>query len=436
MKSRIAAVAAGLFVCGTGVNPASAADLGGDCCADLEERVAELEATTARKGNRKVSLTLTGWVAQQIVYWDDGVEQNTYVGGVGTTLATNFTFTGQAQIAPGWNAGYVLQIEANPNDPFFQSQNNPDGTFQPGLPSFATGVVALQSYWFIKSDKLGKVSVGQQSPASDNAAILPQDGSGTLFPANWVLFDPIRAFELRRNGAPIINGVSGARLTWGDVANCAQVGHAGAGIGSDCTAAPGSFVRYDSPTLAGFSASASWGEDDFWDVALRYAGEFSGIKVSIGGAYSENSDESHIVPTVNRRDVQYFQIGGYAEHVASGLWGYAAYGREDIDSVDRVLNSDDHWYVKAGAKLKLFPLGQTIPYAEYGEHKDMLAVTVPDATGSEINRWGIGVVQNIDAAAMSVWLAYRNLEGSIEGGSSAGSLDTYEFIKAGAVINF
>jgi hypothetical protein len=30
---------------------AKAADLGGSC-ADLEERVAELEATTARKGNR------------------------------------------------------------------------------------------------------------------------------------------------------------------------------------------------------------------------------------------------------------------------------------------------------------------------------------------------------------------------------------------------
>ena len=41
---------------------AKAADLGGNCCADLEERVAELEATTARKGNRKVSLTVSGWV--------------------------------------------------------------------------------------------------------------------------------------------------------------------------------------------------------------------------------------------------------------------------------------------------------------------------------------------------------------------------------------
>jgi hypothetical protein len=33
--------------------PIQAADLGGDCCADLEERVAELEATTASKGNSK-----------------------------------------------------------------------------------------------------------------------------------------------------------------------------------------------------------------------------------------------------------------------------------------------------------------------------------------------------------------------------------------------
>jgi len=46
-----------------GAKPAHAADLGGDCCADLEERVAELEATTVRKGNKKVSVTL--WSGQQ-----------------------------------------------------------------------------------------------------------------------------------------------------------------------------------------------------------------------------------------------------------------------------------------------------------------------------------------------------------------------------------
>src|SRR5881392_2746220 len=88
------------------------ADAANDCCADLEERIAELEATTARKGNRKVSLTVSGWVAEQMMYWDDGFEKNLYITGLGTTLATNVKFTGQATIAPGYYAGYVLHLEA------------------------------------------------------------------------------------------------------------------------------------------------------------------------------------------------------------------------------------------------------------------------------------------------------------------------------------
>ena len=73
--------AAGLF----GASPAKAADLGGDCCADLEERVAELEATTVRKGNRKVSVTLSGFVAHNVMWWDDGVRSDTYIGDGGNS---------------------------------------------------------------------------------------------------------------------------------------------------------------------------------------------------------------------------------------------------------------------------------------------------------------------------------------------------------------
>src|ERR1700709_2500676 len=112
-----ALVAAGLLVGGLSAGSASAADLGGNCCADLEERIAELEATTARKGNRKVSLTISGWVAEQVLWWDEGRDRDLYVGVIGTTLASNVKFTGEAQILPGWSAGYVLQLEADNNDP-------------------------------------------------------------------------------------------------------------------------------------------------------------------------------------------------------------------------------------------------------------------------------------------------------------------------------
>ncbi len=82
-----------------------AADLGGNCCADLEERVAELEATTVRKGNRKVSLTLYGWVHKGIMYWNDGEQSNTYFGVDNINFATRFGLRGDAKITPevdGW----------------------------------------------------------------------------------------------------------------------------------------------------------------------------------------------------------------------------------------------------------------------------------------------------------------------------------------------
>ena len=57
-----------------------AADLGGNCCADLEERIAELEATTARKGNRKVSLTISGYINEAVMWFEAGDESYIYQG--------------------------------------------------------------------------------------------------------------------------------------------------------------------------------------------------------------------------------------------------------------------------------------------------------------------------------------------------------------------
>ena len=182
-----ALVAAGLLVGGLSAGSASAADLGGNCCADLEERIAELEATTARKGNRKVSLTVSGWVGEQVMWWDDGAEQNVYVTGLGSTLASHFKFTGQATITPGWSAGYVIHVEVNDSDSLTINQISQHNASALGA-NGAFGVHLLQSFWFVKSDHLGKLGVGLQSSASDNAAILV-DGSGSLVPANWVMFD-------------------------------------------------------------------------------------------------------------------------------------------------------------------------------------------------------------------------------------------------------
>jgi hypothetical protein len=123
------------------VTSASAADLGGDCCSDLEERVAELEATTARKGNRKVSLTISGWVNEEAMYWDDGSESNVYVG-TNKLEQSRFRFVGEARIAPDWSAGYTIEIGVNGGSSNTWGQDNPDG-------SGSNSLVVRKSSWFI-----------------------------------------------------------------------------------------------------------------------------------------------------------------------------------------------------------------------------------------------------------------------------------------------
>ncbi len=421
-KYRLGALAAaGLLAGGLSVGSASAADLGGDCCADLEERVAELEATTARKGNRKVSLTVSGWVAEQVMWWDDGVEQNAYVTGVGATLSSHFKFTGEAKINSDVSAGYVLHLEVRTSDPLVGQTQATDEA--------GNGVAVFQSFWYLKSNTLGKFSVGQQSHAADNTAILV-DGSGSLVQANWVMFEG-RQFFTRNNGA--FNG-----RQWSDYGHCWTIS---AGIGGDCNGNTNNVVRYDTPSFGGFSASASWGEDDMWAVAARYAGEFVGFKLAAAAAYSESNDISLFAAGIPGQDISYFQAGAYIQHVATGLFVYGAYGRENVDGIVLpvgIEDNPDHWYVKAGIRQRWTPLGHTVLYGEYGRHNDQLSPVAIGAgvTSAELNRWGVGVVQEIDAAAMSVWLKYRQFEGEENFGAVSVDLDKLHMVTFGALISF
>lgn len=412
-KYNVSALLAAGLLAGSLASGAQAADLGGNCCADLEERIAELEATTARKGNRKVSLTISGFVAQQILAWDDGFEQNVYVTDTGSvSIGSHFAFTGKATIAPGLTAGYHLKIEVINNDSLLVTQNNDD----PGANALgavagrSNSPIAIESsYWFLKSETYGRVSVGMQSSAADNAAILP-DASGSLVQANYVLYD-INGFGLR-NAA----GAGIAGLVYGDLASCYPL-DGGGGVSGDCDGYPSNVIRYDSPTLAGFSFSASWGEDDAWAVSGRYAGEFSGIKLALATAYNENTDENG--PAGLARAAGFkgaaWQIGGYLQHVQTGLFVYGAYSQEYNKSSTGIARFDNKpegemYYFKAGIRQKWTPLGATVLYGEYGNDDDRMstAAFAAGVTSSELERYGVGIVQEIDAAAMSIWLAYRH----------------------------
>jgi predicted porin len=421
-------------------SPASAADLGGNCCADLEERIAELEATTARKGNRKVSLTISGYVAQELTIWDDGGERNAYLHGLGPTQATHVKFNGQAQIMPGWTAGYMMRIQNLEGNAFGRDATS-GASINQGSATFSTDLKVQMSYWYLQNKDLGKVSVGLQANAAKSAAMFT-DQSGTQVFDNYTFLDGFPQFFLRDKATGALSGV-----TWGNLGFCYSQALP---LGGDCNGIVMNAVRYDSPAFAGFSASASWGEDDVWEVAGRYSGEMGGFKMLFGAGYSQMTDEKTTGPLLpgSHKDTNVFQAGGYVQHLATGLFAHAAYGREDNGGTSVALPpaglvtatppDSDHWYVKAGIRQKWTTLGTTIVYGDYAEYNDQLGpgALKAGATSSTLTRYGGGIAQEIDAAAMTVYLKYQRLSADVTGAATLSNLENADFVSVGGVVNF
>jgi hypothetical protein len=394
--------------------PANAADLGGNCCSDLEERVAELEATTARKGNRKVSLTISGFVNTAVQFWDDGGESNTYVTTSGSD-PSRFRFVGKAKIDKDWSAGYIIEIGVSSAPADQNSQNALN----------AGGLSVRHSAWFLESKTYGKVTVGQTSAVNDS--ITEMTLAKTITVAK-----PIEIFTQDR-GMFLRNGSTGAlntNITWAGLANNQTTG---VGEGNRYN-----LVRYDSPEFAGFVASANWGQDDFWAVALRYTGEFNGFKLAGGISYGEITDNTQGFSgnSIAGND-KGTTLGGSASvmHVESGLFATFAYGETELPSKFTPGDNDySNWNVQAGIQKKWNPLGATTVYGEYYQG-DFGQSTVASITGSEVDVYGLAAVQAIDAAAMEVYIAYRHYSADLTG---AGAFDVEDFdtVFSGAKISF
>lgn len=414
------AAALASFVAWTIPTPASAADLGGDCCADLEERIADLEATTARKGNRKVALTVSGQVNHAVVFWDDGRENNVYVVG-NKNDQSNFSFTGEAEITKGVKAGYTITLRLKDNLSDEVDQNSDDGE---------SGFVVWESYWFLESERLGKLSMGQVSRVSDTAP--ESDLSETGVAGYAGVQDMGGGFLIRRKDG-VLSGI-----TLGDVY-------------SHLNGDTANVVRYDTSVIAGFVLSASYGEDDMWDVGARYDGSFGGIRLSAAIAYTHDADENGLDGSGG--DPSKIIVGSAAiVHEPSGLNALISAGQRNLD--DPGFADAKFIYAKLGWIAKLNGLGPTAFYGEYGRFSDFLsnAEAGPAAfnlgaagdtiTGSTAQVWGFGVVQHIEAAAMSLYIGYRHHDFDfdlVDGGGAhlaTPALENFQSIVVGSKISF
>lgn len=434
--------AAGLLLVGGA--SAQAADLGGDCCADLEERIAELEATTARKGNRKVKLEVSGHVNEAVIFWDDSVESNM---GVYTNDAsrTRFRFKGDAKISDGWKAGYLLEIGVRGANSkrFDQDVDNaaPDDN----------GLDLRHSVWYIDSKSLGRVWVGLTGGAGESVTEINVAGTGDVAKYSDVE-DLGGGLALR-----LSNGLySGGTNVVGGSSDNIRIRR----LIRDGGDQPGegrryNMIRYDTPEIAGFTGTANWGEDDTWEIGLRYKGEFSGFKVAAGIAYGENNeaptDSDDTVgfqcPGADGVDAECTQLGGSISvmHEATGLYANVAAGYLDDEQIeDEIAGAEkrhEFYAIEAGIQQKWFPIGKTTIFGQYYHNDGGTTERDYDVVGhvitSELDIYSLGVMQGVDAAAMNFYALYRNVQA--EANTDAGGhleFEDVDMFLTGAIIKF
>ena len=386
--SRVALVAAAGVLAG-GV-AAQAADLGGNCCADLEERVAELEATTARKGNRKVSLTVYGQVNQQLLWHDDdyGYREGKVTVRDNDAGMSRFGFRGEAQIRPDLTAGYVIEIGLGDQD--YGMAGNVDDE--------KSALSIRHNYLYLDSKTFGRVSIGQTSQVTDGL------------------------YEISLANAQLTPGSMDEHVNvlGGDIVSTFKTGFDGGRKQG---------VYYRTPTMAGFVASvgyshdtqstSAWDAADYFEGALRYAGEFNGVRLAAGIGYRNKEDDNN-----SANDSDTWLGSASAMHTPTGLFVSGGYATTEFDNSAK--DTDGFW-VMAGIEKNWFGPGATTLYAEYSEVNYDQASSVSDGT-----YWGLGVVQKIDAAAMDLYLQFRNYELD----ATEAVRDDANVVSAGAIIRF
>jgi len=210
-------------------------------------------------------------------------------------------------------------------------------------------------------------------------------------------------------------------------------------------------VRYDTPTFAGFMLSASYGEDDIWDVGAKYEVEGGGFTVAASIAYAESTDENGLDGGGDTPNSTV--VGSIAMlHEPSGLNALVSAGQRsfdaavvDADGALRTPQEASSIYVKFGLIAKLSALGPTNVYGKHGYFSDFASAGFDGDTvaslasggvcatpgncrigGVDANVWRLGVVQSIEAAEMQLYLGYRQHETDvdlIDGGGAVRAAD-------------
>ena len=428
-----------------------AADFSGDCCADLEERVAELEATTVRKGTTRVSVTFYGKVNKAVLFWDDGADESVYV--VDSSYeSSRFGFKGHAKIGGDWSAGFRIEIEDRVTASARLNQFDATNVAGPPLVVRWSSIYVSNVNW--GELRWGLTATPKYDITKDTNVFTPNliDTTSSDHRMN-------QNFRLRPKGFDSLADLS--TLTWSAISRCYSSAEA-----FNCSTRR-SGVAYWSPSWQGFGASVGYFQDDIWGAALRYKeGWGENFEVGAGIGYEDfhrrrNPDSA----TFDRFD----EWAGMAniKHKPSGLFVYGDFSLSapsdpKIRGVFTEQTPPDMsgWDVWVGVQRKMPMLGldsfgDTAFWGGFGNIHNGIGgarldgflpvgtfANVPvdtQITGADVDRWFLAADQSIDSAAMQLYAVYQHLSADVDLVNSElehvpAPLDDFDLFYTGAII--
>lgn len=337
----------------------AAADTAQSTADDARKGTSELASKPLiTSGSPKVKLAISGQIDRLLNFANDGKSTKGYF--VDNNVSpSRVRFVGTGQVTEDISIGTNIELGISPNNSNQVSQTNEDSgdTFD------ERKVEAI-----FKSLTYGAVSFGKGDPATKDIARI--DLSGTDVLAYAATGDIAGGLFFREDD--------------GDDLTAVQVKQ----VFTDFDSSRQNRIRYDTPTIAGFTAAASASSDQRWGAALRWAGQGYGLKVAAGiGVQDPNQD--------GVRNVYAGSVS--ALHEATGL--NLTYGTAFKDQSSS--GTGQLQYIKAGWQHEFLPIGKTAFSIDFGLDKDA------PANGDEGKTVGLVALQNISAYGTELFAGFR-----------------------------
>ncbi len=333
-------------------------------------------AAEVSSGNNEVSLTLSGQVNRALLWADDG--SNSRVFHVDNdNSSTRMRLVGAGTLNPDVKVGAQIEVQFESNS---SSDITIDGTS--GSPdNFTKRKLELN----LDHRRFGKLWLGYGDTASNGTAEVDLSGTAVATYSNVP----------RMAGGIEFGGLGGTPI--GDVYSNMD------GLDRDDR------IRYDSPSLGGFTISASNADSAKYDAAVRYAGIFaSGLKLVAAAGYAVDKNDSTIESQIS---------GSVSVLLGSGFNLTGALGVQELEGGGR---DPQFVYAKLG-----YIRGANAFSVDFALAEEI------DAAGEDFSTIGLAYVRSFDNAGTEIYIGARTH--SLD---TPGNPDDIYAVLAGARVKF